>query len=61
MKTCTPVAALAPYGSIKFLPLMTKIGQVKAPVAQERMPLAPYGSLQNLRLVSKVGVVKAPE
>jgi len=61
MKVCSPVAALAPYGSMKFWPLMTKVGQVKVPAAQERLPLAPYGSLQSFCLVSQVGFGKALE
>ena len=41
---------LAPYGSMKFLPLSTKVGGTKPDA-----PLAPYGDLGFLPLSTKVG------
>ena len=60
-KTYTPVAALAPHGSLKFLALMTKIGEVNQPVTQGKATLATYGSVQHLRLRSKFDSDKAAE
>lgn len=61
MKISTPAPALAPYGSMKFWPLMTKIGQVKTPAAADRWSVDSCRSVQNPRLCSKVDVAKAPE
>ena len=45
---------LAPYGSLEFLPMATKVGgngKVGAPAF-----LAPYGSLDFLPMATKVGI-----
>ncbi len=47
---------LAPYGSLKFLPIATKVGAGKGGGGEPTKPmLAPYGSLDNLPIATKVG------
>ena len=45
---------LAPYGSLKFLPIATKVGGN----GKVGAPLAPYGSLKFLPIATKVGLGK---
>jgi len=49
---------LAPYGSLNYLPLSAKVGDVKATEPKSVAVLAPYGDLANLPLSTKVGSVK---
>jgi hypothetical protein len=48
---------LAPYGSMKFARMATKVGISKIP----KSVLAPYGSLKLARLATKVGTPKSKE
>jgi hypothetical protein len=49
---------LAPYGSLKFARLATKVG-ISAKITKS--VLAPYGSMKFARLATKVGQVKHNE
>ena len=52
------ISILAPYGSMKFSALATKVsGKVPAGIVSS---LAPYGSMEFIQLATKVGITKVP-
>lgn len=46
---------LAPYGSLDYLPIATKVGDSKDSGSGTTAVLAPYGSLDMLPMATKVG------